>query len=80
MKKIRGLITATKLSDLSEEDVRFGFITIKSDTDDKTIDIKVDNYTEYDSLEPGKSVEVEYETLGNTDVFVARKILPLSKE
>ncbi|TXT56791.1 MAG: hypothetical protein BAJATHORv1_20386 [Candidatus Thorarchaeota archaeon] len=80
MKKFRGSITATKLSDLAEDDVQFGFITIKSDTDEKALEVKVDNYTEYDSLEPGEYVEVEYETLGNTDVIVARKITHLSKE
>jgi hypothetical protein len=51
----------------------YGYITIET-PGKKYLKLKVDAQTKYDTLEKGHQVNVEYTTLGNTEILSARKI------
>lgn len=72
-KEIIGSIVSNQLADFPGSDIKYGYITIETD-DKKHIRFKVDKYTEYDSLDIGKRVKIQFKDLGNTDVTASRKI------
>lgn len=68
-----GKIISTDLGEFSKKRIIYGYIGIE--LPDKThIKVKIDSYTWYETLTPGDEVIVETETLGDTDIIVARKI------
>lgn len=70
---VTGKIVSTNLGEFSKRRIIYGYIGIE--LPDKThIQVKIDSYTWYETLTIGDEVVVEIETLGNTDILVARKI------
>lgn len=70
---VNGKIVSTNLGEFSKRRIIYGYIGIE--LPDKThIQVKIDSYTWYETLTIGDEVVVEIETLGNTDILVARKI------
>ena len=71
--KIHGKIVSTNLGEFSKTRIVYGYIGIE--LPDKThLKVKVDSYTQYETLNMGDEVIIETETLANTDIIVARKI------
>jgi hypothetical protein len=72
-KIIEGKIISVNLGEFSKRRIKYGYISIE--LPDKThIKVKIDSYTWYETLTTGDEVVVEIDTLGNTDILVARKI------
>jgi len=72
-KEIIGSIVSNQLADFPGSNIKYGYITIETE-EKRNIRFKVDKYTEYDSLDVGKKVKVQFKDLGNTEVTVSRKI------
>lgn len=70
---IEGKIVASNMGEFSKRRIMYGFLGIET-SDKKHFKVKVDSYTEYDTLKLGDEVEVEVHTLAGTDILVARKI------
>jgi hypothetical protein len=75
-REIKGKIIASTLAEFAETGVLYGYIGVEVDSG-AHIRIKVDSYTWYETLEMGHQVAIEAETLGDTDILVARKITRL---
>lgn len=72
--QLTGKIISTNLGEFAKKRIIYGYIGIE--LPDKThIKIKVDAYTWYETLTIGDEVVLETETLANTDIIVARKVL-----
>ncbi|MHA1904904.1 MAG: hypothetical protein ACW99V_04475 [Candidatus Thorarchaeota archaeon] len=78
MMTFKGKIQTTQLGVFGKKEIQYGYITILT-RGNKHVKIKVDSYTWYETLEIGQKVDVEAEKLGNTDIWVARKILSQEK-
>ena len=72
-KTIEGTIISSQLGTFGKDDVFYGYIGIKT-TSGENIKVKVDNYTEYDTLEIGSDVIAEIHSLGSTNILVAKRI------
>ncbi|MFW9963744.1 MAG: hypothetical protein ACFFCX_09285 [Candidatus Sifarchaeia archaeon] len=70
---IHGKIISTNLGEFSKKKVVYGYLGIEL-PDKEHIKVKVDAYTQYETLNLGDKVVVEIESLGDTDILVARKI------
>lgn len=73
MKTIQGKIVSTNLGEFSKKGIVYGFIGVER-SDKTVVKIKIDSYTEYETLHIGDEVEVEIHHLGNTDILAARAI------
>lgn len=72
--KTSGEIVASRISKQRTTGVREGYIVILTPTHEH-VRFRVDSSTSFESLERGEKVTVEYETLGDTDILVAKKIV-----
>ncbi len=72
-KEIQGRIVSKQLGRFSKKEIVYGYISIES-YDGNEFVVKVDSYTWYETLEIGSHVIIEVESLGSTDILVARKI------
>ena len=72
-KKITGEIVASQLATLPKTNKQFGFITVET-SDSTNYRFKVGTSTKFDSIERGDTVEVQYDTLGSTDILTAEHI------
>lgn len=70
---IEGKIVASNMGEFSKKRIMYGFLGIET-SDKKHFKVKVDSYTEYETLKLGDEVEVEVHALAGTDILVARKI------
>lgn len=73
MFEIEGTLVSANLGTFGKKEIRYGFVGIEK-TDGKHVRLKVDSYTQYDTLDVGSKVIVQAEELGNTKIIVARKI------
>ncbi len=71
---IEGKIVSTQLAAFGETDIIYGYITVEV-TRNEHVDVKIDSYTYYETLEVGNRVVVDAATLGSTDVLVAKRVL-----
>jgi hypothetical protein len=69
-----GEIVSSQIAEMPSTNIRYGYVTIETH-DKKYLKMKVDARTKYDTLEKGEQVTVEYDVLGNTDIFSAKKIM-----
>ncbi len=74
MKNATGEIVSSQIAEMPSTNLRYGYVTIET-PDKKYLKVKVDVRTEYDTLEKGERVTVEYDMIGNTDIFSAKKIM-----
>ncbi|TFF91136.1 hypothetical protein EU545_05455 [Candidatus Thorarchaeota archaeon] len=72
-KTLSGKIASHTLGQFGDRDMRYGFIGLELPNGEH-MRAKVDKYTESETFAIGDEVEVELETLGDTDIWVARKI------
>ena len=68
-----GKIVSSNLGEFSKERIVYGYLSIEL-PDKSYIKVKIDSYTWYKTLDLGDDVVIDLETLGNTDILVARKI------
>jgi len=54
--------------------VKYGYIVVLTPTHE-LVRFRVDSSTSFESLERGEKITVEYETLGGTDILVAKEIV-----
>jgi len=71
---IEGKIVSTQLATFGETDIIYGCITIEV-TRNEHVNVKIDSYTYYETLEVGNHVAVDVATLGSTDILVAKRVL-----
>ena len=72
--QIIGKIISTQIGIFGPNEVKYGYITIQSE-DSASINVKIDAYTMYETLKIGDQVVIGTESLGDTDILVARKII-----
>ena len=70
---IEGKIVSSNLGEFSKKRIVYGYLGIET-SDKKHLKVKVDSYTEYETLKIGDEVEVEVHILTGTDILVAKKI------
>jgi hypothetical protein len=70
---IKGRILSHQLGEIGVGGMRYGFLNIE--TDGGLISVKVDAYTQHETLDIGERVIVEVETLGDTDILVAESVV-----
>lgn len=73
-KTVSGEIIATQTAKLPTSDKEYGYITVQT-PDQNNVRLKVDMGTNYDTIERGDRVVVEYDQLGGTDILTAKKIM-----
>ena len=71
---IEGRIVSTQLATFGDTDIIYGSITIEV-TRNEHVDVKIDSYTYYESLDVGNHVVVDAARLGSTDILVAKRVL-----
>ena len=74
MEELHGTIVSAALGTFGRNEIRYGYIGLET-TDGKHVKIKVDTFTWYETLEVGNKVVVELESLGTTNILIARKIM-----
>ena len=79
MKTVKGKIISADLGRFSKKEIVYGYIGVEL-PDKSHIKVKIDSYTEHETLSVGEEVVVEYEKLANTDILVARTVLQLGME
>ena len=72
-KTIEGKIISKQLGKFGHNQTVYGYIGIELPSGQQ-IKVKVDSYTRYETLEIGSHVFIETDTLGTTDIIVARRI------
>ncbi|TFG26263.1 hypothetical protein EU528_14710 [Candidatus Thorarchaeota archaeon] len=72
-KTIEGIIISSQLGEFGHNHIIYGYIGLETPSGQKIV-VKVDSYTLYETLEIGSHVFVETDTLGTTDIIVARRI------
>ena len=70
---IEGKIVSSNLGEFSKKRIIYGYIGIET-SDKKHFKVKVDSYTEHETLTIGDEVIVEVHALTGSDILVARKI------
>ena len=70
---IEGKIVSSNLGEFSKKRIVYGYIGIET-PDKKHFKVKIDSYTEHETLTIGDEVIVEVHALTGTDILVARKI------
>ena len=73
VEEIEGCITSSQVARIDKTDREYGYIGIET-SDSKHLKLKVDLYTDYDTLDRGEDVVVKYEPYGSTSIFVAKEI------
>jgi hypothetical protein len=73
VEKIEGCITSSHVAKIDKTDREYGYIGIET-SDNKYLKLKVDFYTDYDTLDRGEDVIVKYEPYGPSRTFVAKEI------
>ncbi|MDF1539011.1 MAG: hypothetical protein P1Q69_08915 [Candidatus Thorarchaeota archaeon] len=73
MEKTIGKITSNSLGSLGEPEIQYGYIDVLAE-DGRQFHVKVDVHTFHETLNPGQNVEIEYISLGGTDILVAKAI------
>jgi hypothetical protein len=73
MKNLIGEIVASQTAVLKSGS-SYGYITIETPKKEY-VKLKVDASTDYETLDRGERVEIQYTTLGNTDILSAKKIV-----
>lgn len=71
--QLHGTLVSSALGTFGKSEILYGYIGLEKE-DGSHIRIKVDSYTWYETLDVGSKVVIEVETLGATDILVARKI------
>jgi hypothetical protein len=72
--QVSGKIISNQLGIFGPNETKYGYISVQT-KEKTTINIKIDAYTQYETLKIGDAVIIETEPLGNTDILVARKII-----
>ncbi|TFG96991.1 hypothetical protein E4H12_09750 [Candidatus Thorarchaeota archaeon] len=72
-KTIEGKIISKQLGFFGKKQIVYGYIGIEK-SDGQQIEVKIDSYTWYETLEIGSHVFVELNNLGTTEILVARRI------
>jgi len=70
-KIITGLITAANIAAMGK--THYGFLGIETDEHEK-LKIKVTAFTKYDTLDVGKRVTIELQSVGNEALLAAKRI------
>lgn len=68
-----GEIVSAQMANLPATGLKYGYITIET-PEKKYVKLKVDAMTQYETLEKGEQVIIEYDVLGKTDILSARNI------
>ena len=71
---LNGKIISSQIGFFGKKELVYGYITIESQ-DGKHVTMKVDAYTEYETIKVGDLVRVDVHSLTNTDILVAREIV-----
>ena len=79
MRVIEGRITATSLAEFGAMGIRYGTISVETD-DGSSLRVKVDAYTLHQEFGTGDNVRIDLEELGRTGIWVARRIVNLSRQ
>jgi uncharacterized protein YuzE len=72
--RISGEIVASQTARLPSSEKEYGYITVQTPENDH-VKLKVDMGTNYETIERGERVVVEYDQLGGTDILAAKKIV-----
>ena len=72
-KTIEGKIISKELGEFGHNRIVYGYVGIEKPNGEQ-VRVKVDSFTWYETLEIGADVFVETESLGTTDIIVARRI------
>jgi hypothetical protein len=70
---IEGRIVSSNLGEFSKERIVYGYLSIQL-PNKNNIKVKIDSYTWYETLKIGDEVVIDLESLGTTNILVARKI------
>lgn len=70
---IEGKIISKQLGVFGKKQIVYGYIGIEK-PDGQQIEVKIDSYTWYETLEIGTHVFAELHNLGTTEILVARRI------
>jgi hypothetical protein len=73
LKETEGCIISNHTAKIAKSKGVYGYIGIET-TDNEHLKLKVDMYTEYDTLKRGDEVLVKYESLGDTKILTAKEI------
>ena len=74
IEEIEGCITSSQVARIDKTDREYGYIGIET-SDKEYLKLKVDFYTDYDTLDRGENVIVKYEPYESaTRIFVAKEI------
>jgi hypothetical protein len=68
-----GRIVSTQLGEFANTGIVYGFISVEI-SPNKSIVVKIDSYTEFDSLEIGENVAIHAARLGTTGILVAKRV------
>jgi hypothetical protein len=74
MEVLSGKIISSQIGYLGKKEVLYGFISVESQ-EGKHVTMKVDAYTEYETIKVGDHVRIDVHSLGDTDILVAREIV-----
>ena len=73
-KQISGIIVASVVEPIGDTDMKEGFITVQI-SGDEYVQLDVGSYTQYDILDEGAKVCIEIETLGDTSILYAKRVV-----
>ncbi|MFX1369902.1 MAG: hypothetical protein ACFFAY_15010 [Promethearchaeota archaeon] len=73
LKEVEGCIISSHTAKIAKSKGVYGYIGIET-TDNEHLKLKVDIYTDYDTLKRGANVAVKYDMLGDAGILTARKI------
>ncbi|MFW9967377.1 MAG: hypothetical protein ACFFEA_09505 [Candidatus Thorarchaeota archaeon] len=71
---LSGKIISSQVGFLGKDELPYGFITVENQ-EGKHVKLKIDAYTEYETIKINDHVRVHVHRLANTDVLVARDIV-----
>jgi hypothetical protein len=72
--RVSGEIVASQTARLPATDKEYGYITVQTPENDH-VKLKVDMRTDYETVERGERVVVEYDQLGGTKILAAKSIV-----
>ncbi|MFX0108913.1 MAG: hypothetical protein ACFE7R_11555 [Candidatus Hodarchaeota archaeon] len=71
---LSGKIISSRIGYFGKEEMPYGFITVETQ-EGKHVTLKIDAYTEYETIKIGDFVRVDVHSLGNTEILVAKYIV-----
>jgi hypothetical protein len=71
---LSGKIISSQLGIYGKDEMLYGFITVETQ-EGKHVTLKIDAYTEYETIKVGDHVRIDVHSLANTNILLAREIV-----